>query len=207
MTTAAEPTRGATRRAVRRARKGVLHYVGLGFSIGLLLLVAAVAFAVIAVPKVTGSVPLTILTGSMKPSLPPGTLIIVQPVDPGDLRIGDVATYQIRSGNPDVITHRIVSVSTTTEGERSFTFQGDNNRSADADRIASGQVQGKVWYSLPLLGHVNTAVGANRSWLAPVFAVLLLGYAVYMMTSGVHTAAKQRRLARAASQATLSNDT
>ncbi|WP_177216781.1 signal peptidase I [Mycetocola miduiensis] len=187
----------------RRARRGVWHYLGLGSSIGLLLIVVAVAFAVIVVPKVTGSVPLTVLTSSMKPGLPAGTLIIVHPVDPEDLHIGDVATYQIRSGEPDLITHRIVSIGTTTAGETFFTFQGDNNRSADPDQVQADQVQGKVWYSLPLLGHVNSVVGSNRSWLVPVLAALLLGYAVFMMASGAAEAARQQRMARRAARGSL----
>jgi signal peptidase len=197
MTAAVQATRRTVRRAARRQAKGVWHYLGLGLSIGLLLLVVVLGVAAIAIPKATGSVPLTVLTGSMKPGLPPGTLIIVQPVDPGELRIGDVATYQIHSGEPDVITHRILSISATITGDRSFTFKGDNNRSADPEQIEPGQVQGKVWYSLPLLGHINSAVGTNRSWLVPVLATGLLGYAVYMTASGAYTATRQRRLARA----------
>jgi signal peptidase len=195
MSAVGELTRSATRRAVRRAKRRVWHYLGLGLSTGLLVLVVAVAVAAIAVPKVTGSVPLTVLTGSMEPGLPPGTLIIVRPVDPADLRIGDVATYQIRSGEPDVVTHRITSISTTTSGDRTFTFQGDNNPSADAEQVQAGQVQGKVWYSLPFLGLINSAIGTNRSWLVPAVAAVLLGYAVYMMSSGAYAAAKQRRSA------------
>jgi signal peptidase len=193
MTAAELLTRRSARRAAGEARRGVWHYLGLGLSIGLLLLVVALGLATIAIPKATGSVPLTILTSSMKPSLPPGTLIVVQPVDPADLRIGDVATYQIRSGEPGVITHRITSIGTTTTGDRTFTFQGDNNRSADPDQIKAGQVKGRVWYSLPLVGHVNSAVGLNRTWMVPALAAALLVYAVYMVASGAFAAAKRRR--------------
>jgi signal peptidase len=193
--TAEPPTRRAARRAAEHAEKGVWHYLGLGLSVGLLLLVVALALAAVGIPKATGSVPLTILTSSMTPNLPPGTLIVVQPVDPGDLRIGDVATYQIRSGEPGVITHRILSIGTTTTGDRTFTFQGDNNRSADPEQITAGQIQGRVWYSLPLLGYLNSAVGVNRTWMVPALAAVLIGYAVYMVASGASAAEKRRRRA------------
>lgn len=202
MTATVEPTRRAARRAARHRTKGFWHYLGLGLSIGLLLVVVAVAVAAIALPKATGSVPLTILTSSMKPGLPPGTLIIVQPVDTDDLRIGDVATYQIRSGEPDVITHRITSISTTSTGDRSFTFKGDNNSSADPEPIKAGQIQGKVWYSLPLLGHVNSVVGTNRNWIVPVLAALLLGYALYALATGAYSAAQRRRSRMVGSRST-----
>ena len=46
------------------------------------------------------------LTSSMEPGLPPGTLVIVKPIDPVDVRIGTVITYQLESGKPTVVTHR-----------------------------------------------------------------------------------------------------
>src|SRR3954471_3578468 len=75
-------------------------YLKLVISGVFLIFVVALALAVIVIPAVTHAVPLTVLTSSMEPGLPPGTLLIVRPVDPADLRIGDVATYQIRSGEP-----------------------------------------------------------------------------------------------------------
>ncbi|MDY7558549.1 S26 family signal peptidase [Cryobacterium sp. 10C3] len=79
--------------------KSLLHYLGLAASGAILLLVVAIALLLIVVPKATGSTPLTVLTSSMEPTLPPGTLIIVRPVTPDEIRIGDVVTYQIRSGS------------------------------------------------------------------------------------------------------------
>jgi signal peptidase I len=97
-----------------KAEKGLGHYVVIGLSAALLLAVLALAVVVIVIPKLSGATPLTVLTSSMEPTLPPGTLIVVQPVDVTDLAVGDVATYQIRSGEPDVITHRAPSSSRGT---------------------------------------------------------------------------------------------
>ena len=91
-------------------QKSLWHYARLGVSVALLLVVVALAAVVIVIPKLSNAVPLTVLTSSMEPSLPPGTLIIVKPTDPDTLAVGDVVTYQIRSGEPEVITHRIISV-------------------------------------------------------------------------------------------------
>lgn len=60
----------ATARAERSGARAVVHAVVLGVSTGLLLLVAALAVVLIVVPKATGSMPLTVLTQSMEPTLP-----------------------------------------------------------------------------------------------------------------------------------------
>lgn len=174
--------------------RGILYYLGLGLSGGLFALMLALAAVVIVVPAATGSVPLTVLTGSMEPTLPPGTLIVVRPVDPADIRIGDAITYQIESGKPEVVTHRVISLTSSSDGGRSFITQGDNNDAPDARPVIAEQVQGRVWYSVPWLGWVNSAVnGENRSWIVPVIAGGLFLYAGYMVASAVTDAAKKRR--------------
>jgi signal peptidase len=161
-------------------------------SAGLLVIVMSLAAAVIGVPLATGSVALTVLTGSMAPTYPPGSLVIVRPVEPTSIRIGDPITYQIESGRPELITHRVVGIS-SSNGKTSYTTQGDSNDLADANPVVAGQVMGRVWYSIPYLGYVNTAIGVNRAWLTPLLAVALFLFAGYSVTSGLVDAARKRR--------------
>lgn len=185
-----------TRRRDHRARreKGVLHYIGLGLSGAILVAVVALAAVVIVIPKVTGAIPLTVLTSSMEPGLPPGTLIVVQPVDNDELGVGDVITYQIRSGEGTVITHRIVGISSSTTGQRSFILKGDNNSTPDADPVVPAQVHGRVWYAVPFVGFAASAVnGSARSWIIPLAAGLLLAYAGYSLVTGALATARKRR--------------
>jgi signal peptidase len=181
-----------------RALSQLLRSAAVGLSVGILLLVIALAGVLLVVPKVSGSVPLTILTQSMEPTLPPGTLIVVRPVDTATLEVGDVATYQIRSGDPAVITHRITAIASESDGTRTFTFQGDNNASPDSLPVTEAQIQGRVWYSVPLVGWANQAVnGQARSWIIPAAAVALLCYAAITIITG----AVQTRRKRSASAA------
>ena len=167
-------------------QKSLWGYLKLAISAALLILMTALGFAVIVVPAITKSVPLTVLTSSMEPGLPPGTLLIVRPVAPADIRMGDVVTYQIRSGEPGVITHRIIAITTTASGERSFTLQGDNNRAPDADAVREVQLQGRVWYSVPYLGWVNNAMGGDlRNTVLPIVAGALLLYAAWTILSSL----------------------
>ncbi|QZQ54661.1 signal peptidase I [Curtobacterium sp. TC1] len=183
----------ATARAERSGARAVVHAVVLGVSTGLLLLVAALAVVLIVVPKATGSMPLTVLTQSMEPTLPPGTLLVVRPTAVDDIEVGDVVTYQIVSGQPAVISHRVVSVSSASNGERTFVLKGDNNAEADPHPVSAAQIRGVVWYSIPELGVVNQLVNGSRTWLIPTVAGVLLAYGGVMIAIGTVTAARRRR--------------
>ncbi|MCU1583871.1 MAG: sipX [Microbacteriaceae bacterium] len=181
--------------------RGLLHYVGLAVSGAFLLLVIALGVLVIVVPKVVGGVPLTVLTSSMIPHFPPGTLVIDRPVDPADLKVGDVATYQMVSGQAGVITHRIIAIHPSTNGTRTFQFKGDNNSVPDGEEVVEAQIQGEVWYSIPLLGYVNNAVnGPSRSAIIPIAAALLFAYTGYTIASALVGSAKKRTRAALAAR-------
>ncbi|WP_439692333.1 signal peptidase I [Curtobacterium sp. SP.BCo] len=172
--------------------RAVLRAVGLGLSTGLLALVVGLAVVLIVVPKATGSTPLTVLTQSMEPTLPPGTLLVVRPTPVEDIRIGDVVTYQITAGQPAVISHRVVSVASSSDGSRTFVLKGDNNALADPAPVTAAQVRGVVWYSLPDVGLVNQLVNGSRAWLVPAIAGVLLAYGAVMVTIGTVSAVRRR---------------
>jgi len=185
-----------TRRPTPRTRTGwraALHAVALGLSTGLLLAVVGVALVVIVIPKATGSTPLTVLTRSMEPTLPPGTLLVVRPTPADAIHVGDVVTYQIASGQPEVVSHRVVSIATASDGTRSFVLRGDDNAVADAAAVVPAQVRGVVWYSVPGIGWVNQLVNGSRSWLVPTIAAVLLTYGAVMIIAGTVSAARRRR--------------
>jgi len=150
---------------------------------------AAVLLAVV-IPRLGGATPYTILTGSMRPHYPPGTLVVIKPVDASRLAVGDVATYQLRSGDPTVVTHRIVAVRQSLTGEPSFQFQGDTNNVADENWVLPIQVKGRLWYAVPWLGWTNKYVnGSTHRLLVDAVVIALLGYAAVMFGG----AARDRR--------------
>lgn len=147
--------------------------------------VAVVAMAVL-VPRLMGATPFTVLTGSMRPSLPPGTLVVIDPTPADELRVGDVITYQLESGRPQVVTHRIVKVGTNLAGERSFTTKGDDNDVADAEPVRPVQIRGKLLYSVPKLGYVSNLISGSHRQVAMYGVVTgLLGYAAFMFVGAV----------------------
>ncbi len=182
--------------------KGLLYYLGMGISAGLFGLVLMVGAVVIVIPAIAGATPLTVLTSSMEPGLPPGTLVVVKPIETNEIAMGDVITYQIESGKPGVITHRITGITNSSDGSRTFTLQGDNNDVADDLQVIPIQVVGKLWYSVPWIGNVSNYVnGDGRSWLVPVVAIALFIYAGFMIMSGIVSSARKRKQARASARA------
>lgn len=187
-------------------KKGVLHYIGVGLSFGLLALVSLIAVLVIALPMLTKSTPYTVLTSSMTPSYPAGTLVIVKPTDPQQIRIGDVVTYQLESNKPGVVTHRVTQIIQPNKpgATISFVTKGDANSLVDAKPVLPVQVRGTVWYAVPYLGWVDNVInGDSRSVIIPIVAGGLFLYAGYMAASLV--VAKRRKRAVAALQSPESN--
>jgi signal peptidase len=175
--------------------RGVLHYIGLGLSMGVLLLVIAAGALLIVIPKLAGAIPLTVLTQSMEPLLPPGTLIVDRPVKIDQISPGDIVTYQIESGNPAVITHRVITVETSNTGKRSFIFKGDNNALPDTDKVLPVQIKGKLWYSIPWIGYVSNYMnGPARGQIVPIAAtVLFLIAAWFFLGAAFQNLRKKRR--------------
>lgn len=157
---------------------------------------AALTVAVL-VPRLGGATPYEILTGSMRPGLPPGTLVVMKPVDgPGDIGVGSVVTYQLRSGEPTVVTHRVKEVRQSLGGDLEYITQGDANGVADVRPVRPEQIRGSLWYAVPHLGRVNQVInGDQRQTLVYVAAAGLGAYALSMYLAAVRD---RRRRSRAA---------
>ena len=147
--------------------------------------VTALVGAGVVVPRLAGATPYTVLTGSMQPSYPPGTLVVVRPAQVEDLAIGDVVTYQLESGRATTVTHRVVGVGWSAAGEKVLTTQGDANGSPDVAPVRPVQVRGEVWYALPWVGRLNVLFSpAQHELLVRVAAGALFAYAAALLVSG-----------------------
>ncbi|MDD9206252.1 signal peptidase I [Georgenia sp. 10Sc9-8] len=160
------------------------------------MMAVAVAVVTVVVPKFIGAVPYTVLTGSMRPALQPGTLAVVEPVDPDQVRIGDVITYQQTPGRPETVTHRVVGVNAHSDGQRTFLTQGDANTAPDPAPVRQVQVRGQVAYTVPWMGYVNSAINTHtRSTAIVVVAVVLIGYGLVLVLTGARNRYHLRRQA------------
>lgn len=176
----------------------------LGEALGFVALVIAslAAVVLIVVPLLSGSTQYSVLTSSMKPGYPPGTLLVVKPVDVAEVAPGDVVTYQIASGEAAVVTHRVVSTGVDRQGERVLFTQGDNNDVADPEPVRAVQVRGRVFYAVPYAGFAANWLGnRDRGLLGQAAAFGLIGYGLVSLARGIGARAVRRREAEAAEAA------
>lgn len=151
--------------------------------IGTVVLAVVSLFALLTVvlPLILGAQTYTVLTGSMQPGMPPGTLIAVRPVPIDAVRIGDVVTYQIRSGDPAVVTHRVVGTTSSTGGDRLLITRGDAN-DTDDPAVQSEQLRGTVVLAMPYLGYPGAVFGGQqRGAVVAAIGVAVVGYGLALL--------------------------
>ena len=87
-----------------------------------------------------------IMTGSMEPTVPVGSDILVKAVDPETLEVGDVISFVSRD---DAIygyvnTHRIKQIERQSDGKLYFLTKGDANGTVDSVLVCQDDIKGKM---------------------------------------------------------------
>jgi signal peptidase I len=111
-------------------------------------------------------------SGSMDPTYPMGSLLVVAPVDPSAVRVGMPLSF-VTSDGSTLETHRVVQVLTGKDG-LSFRTRGDANRFDDPAPVPASAVRGTVRWSIPRAGEVMLWLAWPRGFLVLVAAPLLL---------------------------------
>lgn len=175
-----------------RKAKQFGRFMWTAVSFAFLVITMLLAAVLLLVPKTVDALPLTILTGSMNPSMPPGTLAVVQPTDPARLKVGDVVTFQWESGNPALVTHRITEIGHSSNGGTTLTTKGDNNPQVDP-QVQAEQVMGKVIYAVPYFGWVTNNINSDTGREYTKWAAYgCLGYGALTFLGGLLAALRGR---------------
>ena len=118
-----------------------------------MVLVLTFAFLLVGV-RLFGLTPYTVISGSMEPSIPVGSLIYVRKTTAGELKVGDPVTYVMQNGV--VVTHRIIEILPDEDNPTvvRYRVKGDANEDPDGDPVHISNVIGKPVFTLPLLGYV-----------------------------------------------------
>ena len=111
-----------------------------------------------------------VLTGSMSPTFEVGGMVVILPVDPLTVDVGDVITYRVHMEPEMLVTHRVVEV--IEEGNSlGFKTKGDGVEREDGYVVPSQNVVGKVRLYVPLLGRfsefVKTPIGLALCLILP----------------------------------------
>jgi len=134
--------------------------------------VCGLALIVFLVPS-TGFQAKSIATGSMRPAIPVGSLVIIHKVPLNQLQVGNIVTYTKSVNPPVTITHRLFS-KTTKNGIPYFVTKGDANAEPDP-AIPGGAIIGRVILVAPGVGSVATF---TKTPLGLVIIVVIPGLAI-----------------------------
>ncbi|MEV8338416.1 signal peptidase I [Leucobacter sp. NPDC077196] len=176
---------------VFRIVRSILFTIGAVVGAGsILLVIATLAF---------GLRPLVVISGSMEPGIPTGSLILTRTVPAADLKIGDVVTVPRPDGRGPV-THRVVEIDEMEQGPVELELQGDANAAKDPQPYVVNEA-GLLQLTVPGLGVVVEGLRSPLG-LAGVGTVLVGLVLLYFVQPARPTAKAKRTRAVAADPAT-----
>ncbi len=158
---------------LRSARRplALAAWLAAGFTAALLLAVAGA--------MLLGERPVVVLSGSMEPVFSPGDVLIERSVEPRQVKIGQIVTFQ-EPGSDRSITHRVRSIE--AHGPKLvFTTKGDADNGVQRWSIGRGGDLGQPQWRIPLVGYAvmvaKTPLGLVSIVLLPL--LLIAGWEIY----------------------------
>ncbi len=150
MTTRLESTVGNSE------NKGGKVFPALCSVLGTLILLGVIAaFLPLTVPRLMGYEIYEVVSGSMEPEIPVGSILYVEETPPEEIEAGDVIAFM---RNDTVVSHR-VEENRYVEGE--FITKGDANSEEDTVPVPYDSLVGKSVYHLPVLGTLMTMLAGD----------------------------------------------
>ena len=123
-------------------------------------------YGIVCIPILFKYHPLVVLSGSMEPTCPVGSIIYYKEVPQSELKIGDVVTFT--NVDNQYVSHRIVNI----DGDDVST-RGDANNTIDANTIKLSDIKGKVQrVYIPYLGYYVRFV--NENLIIVVISIVLI---------------------------------
>lgn len=151
-----------------RVIKSVFYYIII--LVLLLFIISNLAGRSKAVYNLTNVCSYTVLTGSMRPEINPGDVIIVKKINIEDVNSGDIITFNKDS---EVITHRAIEAK-----DNGIVTKGDNNNVLDSGQVTSTSLIGRVILIVPKIGYV----------FHPAYNILVVS--IIMIMGGLYTLVK-----------------
>ena len=155
-----------------RSHTASLRRISDGLLVVVILLVVFGVFLGRVVPM-TGRQTFIIGGGSMEPTIPLGSAVIVEPVPDGSLAFGDVVSLRTGPALDRIFTHRITRVVTQADGVWVET-KGDANASPDASLTPASQIIGRTAYAVPWAGFLLALLSIPSGVLLVVLIACLL---------------------------------
>jgi len=125
-------------------------------------------------PSFLGIKTYVIISGSMKPEIDVGDIVIAKNVEQDELKEGDIISF--RQGQ-SVVTHRILE-KTVVNGEVQYKTKGDNNNIEDGEIVKYDSIEGKIVKTVPFLGKIALALQGKMA----IIIIIIISY-IYLSYS------------------------
>ena len=132
--------------------------------IGTFLLILVIAACIpLTVPRLMGYQIYSVVTGSMEPEIPVGSMVFVKSIAPKEIKEKDVIAFYGGRDTNAIITHRVIN---NNEISGQLTTKGDANQTEDMNSVAYSDVIGKVEYTIPKLGELAQSFTSMQGKIA-----------------------------------------
>jgi signal peptidase len=152
--------------------RAVLSGIGTFFLWMLAGIAGALALTLL-VPLVFHGRPLTVMSGSMEPTIMTGDVVIAMPMAPLDVRPGDIVSFNDPARGGKLITHRVRHMR-QVGSKVNFITRGDANTGVERWRISTNHKISRTVLTLPKLGRVLVFARTRAGLLLLVLVPLLL---------------------------------
>lgn len=168
-----------TRRKKRHKREKRNPFAVIFNVLGTVMLVVLIlACLPLTAPKLAGYHIFTVVSGSMEPAIPTGSLVYIKGIPPEDVAEEEVIAFYGARDGASIITHRVVANSVNM-GQ--FITKGDANETNDMEPIPYDNYIGKVVLSIPKVGGIAQTVTTGTGRIA---AASMIGLAVVFVIIG-----------------------
>ncbi len=140
---------------------------------GLLLILVILLCIPLTIPRLFGCEIYHVISGSMEPAIPTGSVVYVKEIEASDLQKDDVIAYYSSDENGAIITHRVVQ-NRVVSGE--FITKGDANEKEDLTPVTYDRLIGKVVLSIPFLGRVLTMISGTSGKIFVACLIVLASF-------------------------------
>ena len=146
-----------------------------------MLLILVVICIPLTIPRMMGYEIYSVISGSMEPALPVGSLVYIGREEPKNIEKDEVIAFYGAKDSNAIITHRVVE-NRVVMGE--FITKGDANKTNDMNAVPYGNFIGKVEFSLPVLGYVAQLITSIEGKIV-AGAVILVALVLQIIASAI----------------------
>ena len=114
-----------------------------------------------------------ILSGSMEPKISTGDLVLVDSISAGQMKVGDVVTFQSEAGFS--ITHRVTQLNAKPDGAIAVQTRGDANPVPERWNTTPEATVGRVVATVPEIGTLTRWTASEDGRLIVLGIVGALG--------------------------------